>query len=64
MRCIFCLDERMPQALFSVHLSGLVATFLVSAITNTRALYRAEPLPPREHVATPPRQRRVRVPAN
>jgi phosphatidylglycerophosphate synthase len=48
----------------AVAIAGLVATFLVSAITNTRALYRAEPLPPREHVATPPRQRRVRVPAN
>jgi archaetidylinositol phosphate synthase len=30
-----------------VAIAGLVVTFVVSAITNTRALYVAEPLPPR-----------------
>jgi archaetidylinositol phosphate synthase len=42
----------VPYRLFDiggvVGIVGLVATFLVSAIANTRALYRAEPLPDRE----------------
>ena len=48
----------------TVAIVGLVATFLVSAITNTRALYRAEPLPSREKLAAAPANRGRRVPAN
>jgi len=44
-----------------VAIIGLVVTFIVSAVTNTRLLYLAEPLPPRDSRATPlpPRQERV-----
>ena len=34
-----------------VAIAGLVLTFIVSAVSNTRALYRAEPMPGR--VAAP-----------
>jgi phosphatidylglycerophosphate synthase len=38
-----------------VAIAGLLVTFVVSAVANTRALYRAEPLPRREHLpAAPP----------
>lgn len=45
----------------AVAIIGLVVTFIVSAVTNTRLLYRAEPLPPRDSrtIPVPPRQERV-----
>jgi archaetidylinositol phosphate synthase len=38
-----------------VAIAGLATTFVVSAISNTRILYRAEPLPPRPAVTPSPR---------
>ena len=40
-----------------VAIAGLVLTFVVSAISNTRALYVAEPLPPRDAGPLPFQQR-------
>lgn len=42
----------------AIAIVGLVITFIVSAVTNTRALYKAEPLP-RSSGITPPRLQRT-----
>jgi archaetidylinositol phosphate synthase len=44
-----------------VAIIGLVVTFIVSAVTNTRMLYRAEPLPPRDSRTIPERPHQERV---
>ena len=49
-----------PYQLFdvggTVAIAGLVATFIAAAVRNTRALYRMEPLPPREPHASRPQE--------
>ena len=41
-------DYRLFDVGGVVAIAGLVLTFIVSAVANTRALYRAEPLPARD----------------
>jgi archaetidylinositol phosphate synthase len=47
----------------AVAMAGLVVTFVVSAVMNTRLLFKAEPLPPRQMAASedaaPPRRRGI-----
>jgi phosphatidylglycerophosphate synthase len=47
-----------------VAIAGLLVTFVVSAVANTRALNRAEPLPRREHLPAAPPDGARRVHAN
>jgi archaetidylinositol phosphate synthase len=57
-------DYRLFDVGGVVAMIGLIVTFAVSAVANTRALYRAEPLPRREPLAAAPPDGAQRVHAN